>query len=35
MLVFLEKELQKAIENWDFEKAAQLRDKIAIMSKKD
>jgi protein-arginine kinase activator protein McsA len=35
MLVFLEKELQKAIENWDFEKATELRDRIALLSKKD
>jgi excinuclease ABC subunit B len=28
MLVYLEKELQKSIENWDFEKSAELRDKI-------
>ncbi len=28
MLVYLEKELQKSIENWDFEKASELRDKI-------
>ncbi len=35
MLVFLEKELQKSIENWDFEKSAELRDKInSIKNKK-
>lgn len=28
MLTYLERELQKAIENWDFEKAAKLRDQI-------
>lgn len=31
MLVYLERELQKSITNWDFEKSAELRDKIKDM----
>ncbi len=34
MMIYLEKELKKAIENWDFEKAAELRDKINNLNSK-
>jgi len=34
VLVYLEKELQKSIENWDFEKSAELRDKIKELKQK-
>jgi protein-arginine kinase activator protein McsA len=34
MLVYLERELQKSITNWDFEKSAELRDKIKDIKNK-
>jgi protein-arginine kinase activator protein McsA len=33
MLVYLEKQLQKSIENWDFEQSAKIRDQIKEIKK--